>query len=81
MEKKLSSAKIVVIVSHDMDLIRSLARRVIVLNKGDVLFDGDADEAIDLYVNRTSAIIERREEAARKERDRNPITQREPGLS
>jgi hypothetical protein len=52
-----------------------------VLNKGDVLFDGDAEEAIDLYENRALAIIERREEAARKERDKNPITQREPGLS
>ena len=81
MEKVLSAAKILIIVSHDMGLIRSLARRVIVLNKGEVLFDGDAEEAIDLYANRTSAIIERREEAARKEKDKNPIPQRDPGLS
>ena len=75
MEQILSAAKILVIVSHDMGLIRSLARRVIVLNKGEVLFDGDAGEAIDLYTNRASAIIEKREEETRKERDRNPITQ------
>jgi ABC-type polysaccharide/polyol phosphate transport system ATPase subunit len=81
MEQILSAAKILVIVSHDMGLIRSLAKRVVVLNQGEVLFDGDAEEAIDLYAHRTSAIIERREEATRKERDRNPITQCEPGLS
>lgn len=69
MEKVLSAAKILIIVSHDMGLIRSLARRVIVLNKGEVLFDGDAEEAIDLYANRTSETIERREKAARKERE------------
>ena len=81
MEKILSAAKILIIVSHDMGLIRSLANRVIVLNKGEILFDGDPGKAIDFYANMASAIIERREEATRKERNRNSIThQCESGL-
>jgi len=51
-----------------------------VLNKGEVLFDGDAEKAIDFYANITSAIIKKREEAMRNERDRNSITPYEHGL-
>jgi len=81
MEKILSAAKILIIVSHDMGLIRSLAKRVIVLNKGEILFDGDPEKATDFYANMASAIIERREDATRKDRNRNSIThQYEPGL-
>jgi ABC-type polysaccharide/polyol phosphate transport system ATPase subunit len=81
MEKVLSAAKILILVSHDMDLIRALAKRVIVLNKGEVLFDGNAKEATDFYANITSAIIEKREEVARQERNKSSIPQYDSGLS
>jgi ABC-type polysaccharide/polyol phosphate transport system ATPase subunit len=58
----LSAAKILVIVSHDMGMITSLTRRVIVLNKGEILFDGDTEEAIEFYMNMISDNIERKEE-------------------
>jgi ABC-type polysaccharide/polyol phosphate transport system ATPase subunit len=45
----ITSAKILVIVSHDLDMIRSLTRRVIVLDKGEVLFDGDQEHGVEYY--------------------------------
>lgn len=45
----IESAKILVVVSHDLGLIQSLAKRVIVLDKGKVLFDGQPQQGIDFY--------------------------------
>ena len=40
----------VLYVSHNMNTIRSLCDRCVVLDKGKVIFDGGVDDAIDVYV-------------------------------
>lgn len=45
--------KTVLYVSHNMATIRSLCTRCIVLEHGNIIFDGDVDEAISIYVNKT----------------------------
>ena len=42
----------VLYVSHNMNTIRQLCDRCIVLDKGKVVFEGDVDKAIDVYMNR-----------------------------
>lgn len=49
-------ARTVVIVSHDLDFIKNFATRVIVLDRGQVVFDGDPVEAIDFYVALSSEV-------------------------
>lgn len=41
----------VLYVSHNMNTIRQLCSRCIVLSRGHVIFDGDVEEAIALYLN------------------------------
>ena len=41
----------VLYVSHNMNTIRQLCDRCIVLDKGKVVFEGDVEEAIDIYMN------------------------------
>lgn len=43
----------VLYVSHNMNTIRQLCKRCIVLDHGKVVFDGDTEAAIELYMNRT----------------------------
>lgn len=43
--------KTVLYVSHNMNTIRQLCDRCIVLSKGSVIFDGDVEDAISLYLN------------------------------
>ena len=38
-------------VSHNMNTIRSLCDRCIVLNKGEVIYSGDVEEAINIYIS------------------------------
>jgi ABC-type polysaccharide/polyol phosphate transport system ATPase subunit len=66
-ERLLSVAKILVIVSHDLDLIGSLARRTIVLHHGEVLFDGETSEAIKFYTDLVSDKIGQRREGEASE--------------
>ena len=42
----------VLYVSHNMSTIRQLCERCIVLDKGKVVFDGDVEKAIDLYLGK-----------------------------
>ena len=46
-----SSGKTVLYVSHNMATIRKLCTRCIVLKHGEIIFDGDVEKAIDLYMN------------------------------
>ena len=43
--------KTVLYVSHNMATIRNLCTRCIVLDKGHMIFDGDVETAIDIYMN------------------------------
>lgn len=55
LEKMRSAAKVdgrtVLYVSHNMNTIRTLCDRCIVLDKGKIIFDGDVDSAIELYMS------------------------------
>jgi len=48
----LDEAKIIVLVSHDMSLVESISKRVLVLNHGKVEFDGPPKSAISFYLER-----------------------------
>ena len=43
----------IIFVSHGMDQIRDFCDRCIVLKKGKIIFDGDVDQAIDIYSSGT----------------------------
>lgn len=43
--------KTILYVSHNMATIRSLCKRCIVLQKGQIVFDGDVEKAIEIYMN------------------------------
>ncbi len=45
-----TEGRTILYVSHNMNTIRQLCDRCIVLSHGNVLFDGDPDEAIELYL-------------------------------
>ncbi len=45
-EELIAARKTLVVVSHDMDMVRELCARAIVLNKGDVIYDGNVEGAI-----------------------------------
>ena len=46
----------VLYVSHNMNTIRQLCDRCIVLDKGKVVFDGDVEEAINIYLSTSKAM-------------------------
>lgn len=43
--------KTILYVSHNMATIRSLCSRCVVLNKGKIVFDGDVEKAIEIYMD------------------------------
>lgn len=45
--------KTVLYVSHNMSTIRALCNRCIVLNKGEVIFQGDVEKAIEVYMDKS----------------------------
>ena len=46
----------VLYVSHNMNTIRQLCDRCVVLDKGKVVFEGDVEEAINMYMSSTKAL-------------------------
>ncbi|MBB6391296.1 ABC-2 type transport system ATP-binding protein [Microbacterium thalassium] len=46
-DELIAAGKTLVIVSHDMEMVRELCTRAVVIRKGTVVFDGDVEEAID----------------------------------
>lgn len=48
----------VLYVSHNMNTIRQLCDRCIVMDHGKIVFDGDVEQAIQIYVGRSSTSIE-----------------------
>lgn len=51
MEKLLDDSQIVLFVSHTLDLIQRICNRVIVMNKGEIVNDGQPEQMIDFYLN------------------------------
>ncbi|WP_406249587.1 ABC transporter ATP-binding protein [Microbacterium sp. M] len=47
-EELIEQGKTLVVVSHDMEMVRELCTRGIVINKGDVIYDGEIEGAIAL---------------------------------
>ncbi|CAH0133318.1 MULTISPECIES: ABC transporter ATP-binding protein [unclassified Microbacterium] len=47
-EELIEQGKTLVVVSHDMEMVRELCTRGVVINKGEVVFDGDIEGAIAL---------------------------------
>lgn len=52
------SGKTVLYVSHNMATIRNLCSRCIVLEKGRIIFDGDVENAISLYMDNDSDVAD-----------------------
>lgn len=65
----------VLYVSHNMNTIRQLCDRCIVLDKGRIVFDGDVEEAIEVYlgINNTSATVVDLEQISRENWIKNDI--------
>jgi lipopolysaccharide transport system ATP-binding protein len=64
----------VLYVSHNMNTIRQLCDRCIVLDKGKVVFEGNVEEAIDIYL-RNECNADKVEIDLRNAKTRNPTTQ------
>lgn len=45
------NSRILIMVSHDLNHIREYCKRVIVLKRGEIVFDGEVDSGIKYYVN------------------------------
>jgi lipopolysaccharide transport system ATP-binding protein len=54
----LDDSKILVLVSHDLSLLRQLVERVVVLDCGRVIFDGPTEEALGIYESKKSRSAE-----------------------
>ncbi len=52
MDNLVSKAKMLILVSHDLNMISSLCTKVIVIHQGQICFVGKADEAIAFYINK-----------------------------
>ena len=53
-EAATQEGRTVLYVSHNMNTIRRLCDRCIVLDKGRIIFDGDVEEAIEIYMHKES---------------------------
>ncbi|MCA9408620.1 MAG: ABC transporter ATP-binding protein [Candidatus Omnitrophica bacterium] len=58
MRELLNSGVTIIFISHNIPLVQSLCERVILLNKGEILKQGDPDEVIPYYENLVNAIRE-----------------------
>lgn len=56
-----TDGKTVLYVSHNMNTIRQLCDRCVVLDKGKVIFDGDVEEAISIYLGTHKEMAQERE--------------------
>lgn len=55
-----ASGKTILYVSHNMNTIRQLCDRCIVLDRGKVIFDGDIEKAIKIYLHNNNSITKTR---------------------
>lgn len=61
----------VLYVSHNMNTIRQLCDRCVVLDKGKVVFEGDVEESINLYLNRFDTEEDPIVDLSKRERPQN----------
>lgn len=54
MDNLVSKAKMLIIVSHDLNMVASLCKRVLVVNNGVIAFDGNPEDAINFYTTKNS---------------------------
>ncbi|MDY4573599.1 MAG: ABC transporter ATP-binding protein [Intestinibacter sp.] len=52
-----NNGRTILYVSHNMNTIRQLCNRCIVLEKGKIIFDGDTEDAISVYMNSTKSPV------------------------
>lgn len=52
----MNKAKILVLVSHDMKTVQEICNRVLLIEHGKILFDGDTEEGINYYYKRLGVI-------------------------
>ena len=57
MSDEAHGGKTILYVSHNMATIRNLCSRCIVLNKGQIIFDGDVEKAIATYMNNAGSML------------------------
>lgn len=71
-----NEGRTVLYVSHNMNTIRQLCDRCIVLNQGEIVFNGDVEEAIQIYLGNEinqSAVLYELEKKERPENSHNKI--------
>lgn len=51
MDELINIAKMIVLVSHDMNLIESMCNRIVVMNQGQKVFDGSTQAGLEFYHN------------------------------
>lgn len=64
-----SDGKTILYVSHNMNTIRTLCERCIVLDHGKVLFDGEAQDGIEKYLNSVYAKAKTKNNLSERKRD------------
>lgn len=55
MKQKVGSGVTLIFVSHNLQAVASLCKRAIVIGRGSKLFDGDAEKALDVYLETSRA--------------------------
>jgi len=64
----------VLYVSHNMNTIRQLCTRCIVLNKGKIIYDGDVESAIEVYMQSNAALMGTEVDLSQSRMDHLPPT-------
>ncbi|MGL4420790.1 MAG: ABC transporter ATP-binding protein, partial [Gemmataceae bacterium] len=55
MKDMMATARLMVMVSHDLESIRKLCTRVLWLQQGRIMMDGAADHVVDAYITSATA--------------------------
>ncbi len=66
-----TEGRTILYVSHNMNTIRQLCERCVVLNQGEIIYDGDVEEAIQLYLNQSNEESSVYTELSKRERPGN----------
>ena len=52
LNKFMNKAKIIILVSHDLNLVKNICNRMILMDKGKIIGDGSPEKVIEQYINR-----------------------------